>query len=313
MPLLQSLLRCMPCALGLLATLPPAAAQTPAPIIVYTAGDIADCRYSRPQYSGAARTAAVVEAGIARDAAAGLRSAVLSLGDHTYPIGLEAEFRDCYAPTWGRFKDITHPTPGNHEYYGGSADGYYGYFGAAAGPRGRGYYSFDLGGWHLVSLNSHMHGEEQRAQMLWLKDDLERHPRRCTLAYWHAPMYSSGGHSASLHMQEAWRLLQAAGAELVLSGHDHDYERFAPLDADGRPDAQQGMRQFVIGTGGAFLTPFRWPHAHSEVRANRQWGVLKLALKEDGYDWEFLPADKGVHDPAAQPPDEPDSGSARCR
>lgn len=303
--LLLGLLAC-----GAAAAQSAATAAADAPLVVYAAGDIADCRYGRPQYAGAAQTAALIDDGLRDARRLGRRAAVLSLGDHTYPDGLAAEFRDCYHVSWGRFKADTYPTIGNHEYYSGSADGYYGYFGAAAGPRGRGYYSFDLGGWHLISLNSHMKGAEHAAQLLWLKDDLARHPRRCTLAYWHAPLYSSGGHRSNPHMQAVWRALHAAGAALVLSGHDHDYERFAPQDADGRPDAR-GPRQFVVGTGGAYLTPFRWIQPHSEARQNSRHGVLRLELRADSYAWQYVAVD------AQPPPDVPeaeqqDHGSARC-
>jgi hypothetical protein len=280
-----------------------AAPAQAAPLTVYAAGDIADCRYARPEFSGAAQTAALIAGGDPQ-------ALVLSLGDHTYPVGAAAEFRDCYIPTWGKFKARTRPTPGNHEYYSGTADGYYGYFGNAAGPRGRGYYSFDIGRWHFISLNSHMHPAEHQRQLLWLKDDLAAHPARCTLAYWHAPLYSSGGHPQTDHMREAWRLLYEAGAELVLSGHDHDYERFAPLDADGKLDEARGVRQFVVGTGGAFLTPFRWITDHSEARINWRLGVLKLVLKDNGYEWEFQAAD-GLR-PESQEREARDSGAASC-
>lgn len=277
-------------------------------ITVYAAGDIADCRYSRPQFSGAARTAGLVEAGLAQDAGA----VVLSLGDHTYPEGVAAEFQHCYQPTWGRFKARTHPAPGNHEYATRDAGGYFDYFGAQAGPDRRGYYSFELGAWHLVSLNSDLHGAADAAQLLWLKDDLAHHRARCTLAYWHAPLYSSGGHAASTHMRAVWRALVDAGADVVLSGHDHDYERFAPQDADGRADAARGIRQFVAGTGGAFLTPMRWPRPNSEVRDNSHHGVLKLVLGDAGYAWDFLSADDPAAAPDFPPPALRDSGSAPC-
>jgi len=274
-----------------------------APLTVYAAGDIADCRYSRAEYSGAAQTAAIIAAGDPQ-------ALVLSLGDHTYPNGRAAEFSDCYEPTWGRFKSRTHPAPGNHEYYSGTANGYYGYFGNAAGPKGRGYYSFDAGGWHFISLNSEMKGEEHERQLLWLKDDLAAHPALCTLAYWHSPLYSSGGHPMTDHMREAWRLLYEAGAELVLSGHDHDYERFAPQDDKGQRDDARGLRQFVVGTGGAYLTPFRWTVDHSETRQNWRVGVLKLVLKDKGYEWEFLAADNLRQGP--QEREARDSGAASC-
>ncbi len=282
----------------------PAAALSGPAYTVYSAGDIADCRFSRPRYTGAARTAAVIAAGLADDP----QAAVLSLGDHTYPVGSAAEFTDCYGPTWGRFKERTYPTPGNHEYYSRAASGYFDYFSDFGGPQRRGYFSFELGAWHVVSLNSNLGPEEHRVQLAWLEDDLARHRRACTLAYWHAPLYSSGGHGNTTRMRDVWRALHAAGAELVLSGHDHDYERFAPQDADGRLDVARGVRQFVVGTGGAFLTPFRWAREHSEARANGSHGVLKLTLRDDGYAWRFLPA------PADNdaPPEPPDGGTARC-
>ena len=266
---------------------------------VYAAGDIADCRERGWQYTGAALTAEL----IAGELADKPEAAVLSLGDHTYPAGLAAEFRDCYAPTWGRFKQRTYPTPGNHEYYGSkAASGYFDYFGRPD------YYSFRLGSWHVISLNSHLPAARLEEQLAWLKNDLARHPARCTLAYWHAPLYSSGGHRAPTTMQPAWQALHAAGAELVLSGHDHDYERFAPQDANGNVDEARGLRQFVIGTGGAFLTPFFYFMPHSEVRDNSSHGVLKLRLHEAGYSWQYLAVpDDGTVKRAA-----PDSGMASC-
>lgn len=272
---------------------------------VFAAGDIADCRYSRPPYSGAARTAALINAGPAD-------ATVLSLGDHVYPVATPAALRGCYDATWGAFRERTRPVPGNHDFAGGRADAYYQYFGAQAGPPRRGYYSFELGGWRLYALNSHLKGADHAAQLQWLKEELAQHPARCTLAYWHVPLYSSGGHVADTHMRDAWRLLHAAGAELVLSGHDHDYERFEPMDADGRIDLPRGLRQFVIGTGGAYLTPFLWPQTGSTMRLNASHGVLKLELLDGGYRWQFLPADPDGPAPDYPGPPQQDSGSARC-
>jgi len=282
----------------------PAAAHAARPLTVYAAGDIADCRYNRAADSGAAGTAALIAKGDPE-------ALILTLGDHTYPSGAPAEFSDCYAPTWGQFKARTRPTPGNHEYTSGKATGYFDYFGELAGPAGRGYYSYDKSGWHFISLNSDLKPADHQRQLLWLKDDLAASKARCTLAYWHAPMYSSGGHAPSKRMQDIWRALHAAGVELVLSGHDHDYERLAPMDADGQPDAARGVRQFVVGTGGAMLTPFLWLNDQSEARSNWRTGVLKLVLKENSYEWEFLP----VQPKAA--PEHPqqearDSGTANC-
>lgn len=257
-------------------------------IAVYTAGDIADCRKRIPQKSGAAKTAALIASRLADDD----HAVVLTLGDHTYPVGLLTEFSDCYHPTWGQFKQRTYPTPGNHEYYTPNAVGYYSYFDNAAGPDQHGYYSFEIGNWHVVSINSYLKPEQHQAQLEWLKADLEKHNTHCTLAYWHHPLYSSGGHGNNAQMAQAWKLLHAANAELVLASHDHDYERFAPQDAEGRLDEKRGIRQFVVGTGGAKLTPLRFRKANSQTSDNSTHGVLKLVLKESGYEWEFLPVDK---------------------
>lgn len=258
-------------------------------VTVYAAGDIADCKNLPPAKSGAAKTAALIEAGLARDK----NAVVLTLGDHTYPVGLPIEFENCYDSTWGRFKQRTYPAPGNHDYYTPQAIGYYGYFGEAAGPDRRGYYSFDLGGWHLISLNSYLKPEQHKEQLVWLKADLARNKTHCTLAYWHHPMFSSGGHGSDSRMKEAWEILVAAGADLVLAAHDHDYERFAPKNANGNRDDIRGIRQFVIGTGGAKLSLFTLRRADSEAKDNSTHGVLKLTLKQRGYEWEFLPVTEG--------------------
>jgi 3',5'-cyclic AMP phosphodiesterase CpdA len=259
-----------------------AASVNKAPAVtVFAAGDIARCAYPDPAYSGAADTARTVAAGLAADPEA----VVLTLGDHTYPHGKAQEFSDCYGPTWGRFKDRTWPAPGNHEYYTPNAAPYFAYFGERAG---RGYYSLDLQGWHIVSLDSNLAPAAHLAQLEWLRADLAAHPARCTLAFWHHPLYSSGGHGSIPRMRDAWRLLMDAGAELVLSGHDHDYERFAPQDADGHLDRAHGLRQFVAGTGGAYPTPFLLTVDNSEMRDNGRTGVLRLRLLDGRYEWEFL-------------------------
>ncbi len=278
-----------------------AAAEPDKGVTVYAAGDIARCAYRDPAYSGAADTAATVAAGLAQDPEA----VVLALGDLTYPNGAKKEFTDCYAPTWGRFKDRTWPAPGNHEYYTPGAKPYFEWWGARAG---RGYYSFELGTWHIISLDSNLAPAQHAAQLDWLRADLAAHPARCTLAYWHHPLYSSGGHGSIPKMRDAWQLLYAAGAELVLSGHDHDYERFAPQDADGRLDPTHGIRQFVVGTGGAYPTPFLLTVAHSEVRDSNRTGVLRLRLYTGGYGWEFIESTR-VSSFGIAPPDH---GSAAC-
>jgi hypothetical protein len=270
-------------------------------VTVYAAGDIARCPYRDAAYSGAADTAATIAAGLARDP----HAAVLALGDLTYPHGTAQEFRDCYTPTWGRFKDRTWPAPGNHEYYSAQARPYFDYFGARAA---HGWYSVTLGSWHVVSLDSNLAPAGQAAQLDWLRADLAAHPARCTLAFWHHPLYSSGGHGSVPTMRAAWQILYDAGAELVLSGHDHDYERFAPQDADGRVDAARGLRQFVVGTGGAYPTPFLIPRAHSEARDSSRQGVLRLRLRDDGYEWEFLESNRITALDVAPP----DRGGAAC-
>nr|WP_052170743.1 metallophosphoesterase [Massilia sp. JS1662] len=295
-------MRCLTAAALLAAVSVHAAAASPDKgVTVYAAGDIARCAYRDPAYSGAADTAATVAAGLAQDPEA----VVLALGDLTYPNGAMKEFTDCYAPTWGRFKDRTWPAPGNHEYYTPGAKPYFDWWGARAG---RGYYSFELGTWHIISLDSNLAPAQHAAQLDWLRADLAAHPARCTLAYWHHPLYSSGGHGSIPKMRDAWQLLYAAGAELVLSGHDHDYERFAPQDADGRLDPTHGIRQFVVGTGGAYPTPFLLTVPHSEVRDSNRTGVLRLRLYTGGYGWEFVESTR-VSSFGIAPPDH---GSAAC-
>lgn len=262
-------------------------------VTVFAAGDIADCRPSPAADTMAARSAELIAAGLAEDTSA----VVLTLGDNVYQSGTPAEHADCYAPTWGRFKQRTLPSPGNHEYYSKDAAGYYDYFGSLAGPDRRGYYSTEIGGWHVVSLNSNLKGAAQQAQLDWLKTDLAAHPSTCSLAFWHHPVQSSGGHGSDERMRAAWQLLANAGTDLILSAHDHDYERFAPHGPNG------AMRQFVVGTGGAELSPFRLFVAGSETADNTTFGVLKLVLKTTGYEWEFMPVAGGTYR---------DHGSARC-
>lgn len=268
---------------------------------VYAAGDIAYCDKKPALLSDANDTAKVVEAGLAASSDA----AVLLLGDNVYQKGTEREFRDCYNPTWGRFKARTYPAPGNHEYYTPGATGYFSYFGNAAG---RGYYSVDLGDWHVVSLDSNLKGAAQQAQLAWLKQDLAASGARCTLAYWHHPLYSSGWHGSQAVMKPAWELLHQAGAELVLAGHDHTYERFLPQDANGKLDPERGIVQFVVGTGGAYYTPFKLPLENSKMRDNSRFGVLKLVLRDASYEFEFLEASYDGF-PNGQPPDR---GAGTC-
>jgi hypothetical protein len=244
-------------------------------------------------------------------------SAVLALGDQHY-CGSLAEYRQAYDPTWGRVKSITHPIPGNHEYLttGGStptigcdssnagAAGYFGYFGSAAGTPGQGWYSYDIGAWHLIALNSNCSNAggciPSSPQGLWLAADLAAHPNQCILAYWHIPLFSSGGR-ASQNGYWLWKQLFAAHADLVLDGHDHIYERFAPQDPNGLADPS-GIREFIVGTGGANHTSIATVAANSVVRNATTFGVLGLTLHPGGYSWNFEPAAGSFTD----------SGSASC-
>jgi acid phosphatase type 7 len=233
--------------------------------------------------------------------------AVLPLGDLQYPSGQLSGFQSYYDPTWGRVKAITRPAPGNHEYGTPGASGYYQYFGAAAGDPQKGYYSYDLGSWHLISLNSNClkiggcgPGSPQEQ---WLRADLAAHPNACTAAYWHHPLFSSGtvhGHDATT--QALWQALYDFGADVILNGHEHHYERFGPQTPTGAADPANGIRQFTVGTGGNSLYGFGTPAPNSIAR-NSEFGVLQLAMHDNSYDWRFLPEAGGTYN---------DSGSAEC-
>ena len=191
---------------------------------------------------------------------------VLALGDQAYPAGSTDDYARCYDPVWGRFKARTRPVPGNHDYMTALAQPYYDYFGAQAGPAGRGYYSYDLGGWHLVALNSNVAYDAASPQVTWLKADLAASSAPCVLAYWHHPLFTSGPDGSTVGMRDVWRLLYDAGAELVLNGHEHLYERFAPQDPDGRADPALGIREIIVGTGGAVLYSPLAPVSNSDLR-----------------------------------------------
>jgi hypothetical protein len=214
---------------------------------------------------------------------------VFTLGDNAYFHGSREDFRNCYEPTWGRHKARTRPVPGNHEYETPGASPYFEYFGANAGPAGLGYYAFDVGAWHAIALNSNIAADAGSVQAAWLRSELAAHPpSQCTIAYWHHPVFSSGPNGDIPRMREIWRILYEAGADVVMNGHDHLYERFAPQDPDGRPDRIRGIRQFTAGTGGAPLYQPGTPRPNSEVRISA-FGLLKLTLVSDGYQWEFAP------------------------
>ena len=249
------------------------------PVLV-GAGDIAKCNDSRDE-----KTAELLD---------GIPGTVFTTGDNVYNSGTSAEFQNCYDPGWGRHKARTYPTPGSHDYYTAGASGYFGYFGAAAGDPNKGYYSYDLGEWHIISLNSQcgqVGGCGSTSPMVtWLRQDLSANPAACTLAYWYNPLFSSGSvHGNDPKMKPSWQALYDADADVVLSGHSHNYERFAPQDANGMADPERGIREFVVGTGGPTVHGFGTIQPNSEVRNSNTSGVLKLTLHPTRYDWEFVP------------------------
>jgi alkaline phosphatase len=232
--------------------------------------------------------------------------AVAALGDLQYDRGELANFRRSYGPTWGRLRSRTRPAPGNHEWATPGGAGYFDYGGARAGTRGRGWYSYELGSWHVVVLNSNcafVGCDAGSAQERWLRADLARHPARCTLAYWHHPRFSSGLHGSDPSVAPLWQALQNAGADVVLSGHDHSYERFGPQTADGRA-SPRGMVQFVVGTGGVSNYPIIRTRPNSRVNRAFVFGVLELTLGDGRYSWRFV----GVPGIAFT-----DRGTGRCR
>lgn len=248
--------------------------------VLVGAGDVAQC-FGRPaSESLAARTALLIDQ---------IPGTVFVAGDLAYQDGKEEEFKTCYEPTWGRFKARTLPVPGNHDYQSPNAAPYYAYWGDAAGQSGKGYYSARVGNWRVIALNSNIDAAAGSEQERWLRDELRTHPAHCTLALWHHPVFSSawGGHDPK--MLDIFRALHEAGTELVISGHDHVYERFAPQDPHGSADPVHGVREIIVGTGGAYPQGFAGVRANSEVRQAGVFGVLKLTLRADSYAWEFIP------------------------
>jgi hypothetical protein len=259
------------------------------------AGDIANCGRSTDEL-----TANLLDT---------IPGTVFAAGDNAYQDGTATEYANCYHPSWGRHKDRTRPVPGNHEYHTADASGYFDYFNGVgkndgpAGERGRGYYSFDLGPWHVVALNSEVGVNASSEQIAWLKADLAASTKQCTIAYWHRPRFSSGHHGSSTSMQYLWQALYDAGAEIVVVGHDHHYERFAPQTAAGVADPERGIRQFLVGTGGSGLYTINTPIANSEVQSGTAYGVIKFTLSPGSYTWQFISAAGSTFT---------DSGSGTC-
>lgn len=256
-------------------------AQAQASAVFVGAGDIASCDNTRDD-----ATAQLLDA---------IEGTVFTLGDNAYSDGTTSDFNNCYAPNWGRHKDRTRPSAGNHDYNTSGASGYYTYFGAAASPLDtnctshcKGYYSYDLGAWHIIVLNSEIDRDAGSPQVQWLLADLAANDSVCTLAYWHRPRFSSGQHGNNTSFDTFWQALYDYRADVVLNGHDHTYERFARQNPSGQADPN-GIRQFVVGTGGSALYSFKTIRANSEVRNNSTWGVLKLTLDPFSYSWDFIP------------------------
>lgn len=256
------------------------------PYVLVGAGDIASCKVPE----GAVQTARLIES---------IPGEVFAAGDLAYEHGTAQEFRDCYDTTWGKFKDRTHPSPGNHEFGSKEGSAYFDYWGDRAGPRGRGYYSFDLGVWHIISLNTNCPqlqggcavGSEEE---VWLRQDLAAHPNSCIIAFGHHALYSSGvfkNHALHPELRPLWQALYNAHADLILNGHEHSYERFAPQDPNGNADPKNGIREIVVGTGGRSHDPLGFPIANSEKRNAENFGVIKLTLWPGRYSWEFIPVD----------------------
>lgn len=250
-----------------------------APAVVVAAGDVSDCG------PGARDTGRLLDT---------LPGTLLALGDLAYMDGSAANFRECYDPAWGRHLDRTRPVPGNHEYRTPGAAGYFDYFGERAGPAGLGYYAFNAGAWRVIALNSEIPMTPGSQQLTWLRGELQNNRTQCTLAYWHRPLVSSGPNGSNPDVRVLWMTLAEFGADVVLNAHDHLYERFAPQDFEERPNAS-GIRQFIVGTGGARQYPTGTIKRNSEVRGSA-YGVLVLTLSPKSYQWEFASVNNAFRD-----------------
>ena len=245
-----------------------------APAVLVGAGDIGLCGSA-----AVAATAALID---------NVPGIVFTTGDNAYPNGTAADFRNCYAPHWGRHRARTRPVPGNHEYHTPGAADYFAYFEDNAGPPGTGYYMYYAGPWRVFALNSEIPIGPGSSQLQWLRSELSRVATPCTMAYWHKPLFTSGPNGPNREIRELWRLLHEFNVDLIVTGHDHLYERFAPQDADGRADASRGIRQITVGTGGGGLYTPITSAANTEAIGIGH-GVLQLTLAEGLYQWRFLP------------------------
>ena len=263
----------------------PSLQASAASVVLAGAGDIASCAYTTDT-----ATARLLDS---------ISGTVFTTGDNVYPDGTYTQYTNCYHSNWGRYKSRTKPVPGNHEYNTSRAAGYFQYFNNVPA-----YYAYNLGDWRIYALNSNIDVSSTSAQVRWLKEDLAENPKRCVLAYWHHPRWSSGAkYGNNSRYQTLWKTLYDAGAELVINGHEHNYERFKQMNASGSA-VSRGLREIVVGTGGAGLYGFGTIRSASEVRNSSTHGVLKLTLNSTSYSWKFVPvAGKSFTD----------SGTTSCR
>ncbi len=284
---------------------PEGAAQREIPLqgapVLLAVGDIAVCGTSGDEATGR-----LADSLVRYDSAQQTQTLIITLGDNAYPSGdqgVNQDFQRCFVPSWGsaRIMSIIHPSPGNHDYDSGSGAPYFDFFGSRAGPAGKGYYSFDVNGWHLISLNSELYFEagdksQAKAQEDWLRADLNAHGTPCALAYFHRPYFSSGTYGTTQKLKTIWQILYDGGVDLVLNGHEHDYERFLPQNATGVADSANGMEEIVAGTGGGSLRTFDRPAANSAARIQGRFGILKVWLGDREYRRAFVTADGKVWD-----------------
>jgi hypothetical protein len=276
---------------------PPAITPSPSgagDAVLVGAGDIAGCDWETDE-----ATATLLD---------DLDGTIFTTGDNVYPFGTAASYRECFEPAWGRHLERIRPAAGNHDWETGTLEAYLDYFGAAAvNDAGDPWYAYDLGTWRVIVLDSDCAAVDgcgpDSAQGRWLADELASTSTRCTMAIWHHPRYSSGFHGDDVAVQPFWEALHAAGADVIVNGHDHDYERFAPMAPDGSEDRTRGLRQFIVGTGGVPLREFEAPKPNSELRLAVTHGVIAFTLKDGGYEWSWIPVEGG---------DVTDRGSATC-
>jgi hypothetical protein len=276
-----------------------------APVMI-GAGDIAVCGTSGDEATGR-----IVDSVLSADSAAKVHTEVFTLGDNAYPSGsggVDNDFPRCFSPSWGtrRIMNVIHPAPGNHDYDRGTGAPYFSYFGKRAGAPGKGYYSYDVGDWHVVSLNSELYFEDgdslqAKAQEDWLRQDLAAHPTLCAFAYFHRPLFSSGSYGATPESKGLWRILYENGVDLILNGHEHHYERFLPQTRSGVVDSTRGIEEIIAGTGGGELRKLRYPLAENSVfQIHGHFGVLKVMLDSGEYSHAFIDTNGRVWDPGAR-------------